>query len=51
VAGRPIAEWVRAHGTLVDPARWRPSALDTGRGLRLYDLRSDAGLVAGAGAE
>jgi 4-amino-4-deoxy-L-arabinose transferase-like glycosyltransferase len=51
VAGRPIAEWVRANGTLVDPARWRPSALDTGRGLRLYDLRSDAGLVAGAGAE
>jgi len=24
-AGRPVAAWVRAHGTLVDPALWRSS--------------------------
>jgi 4-amino-4-deoxy-L-arabinose transferase-like glycosyltransferase len=41
VAGRPIADWVRANGKLVDPALWRGSR----RGLALFDLRPDRGLV------
>jgi hypothetical protein len=28
-AGRPVADWVRAHGTLVDPALWRSSVPET----------------------
>lgn len=39
VASRPIAAWVREHGTLIDPdlwrSTWRPSPL------QLYDLRPD----------
>ena len=38
IAGRPIAEWVRANGKPVDPALWRGSR----RGLALYDLRADS---------
>jgi 4-amino-4-deoxy-L-arabinose transferase-like glycosyltransferase len=49
VAGRPIAEWVRANGKLVDPELWRPPALEARRGMRLYDLRPDTGLVPAAG--
>ena len=49
-AGRPIADWVRAHGTLVDPALWRSRSLEAGwRGpmsrMQLYDLRPEAGVV------
>jgi hypothetical protein len=29
-AGRPITNWVRAHGTIVDPALWRTRSLDAG---------------------
>ncbi len=47
-AGRPVADWVRAHGALVDPSLWRsgPSRRAMGAGLQLYDLRPQAGLVA-----
>jgi 4-amino-4-deoxy-L-arabinose transferase-like glycosyltransferase len=40
-AQHEIAEWVRANGALVDPARWRASASPTGamRLYELYDLR------------
>ncbi len=41
IAGRPIADWVRANGKPVDPALWR----GTRRGLALYDLRPDLGVV------
>ena len=42
VALRPVADWVRANGTLVDPALWRPQGRRlAGRAseLQLYDLR------------
>jgi len=42
VALRPVADWVRANGTLVDPALWRPDGRRlAGRTseLQLYDLR------------
>jgi 4-amino-4-deoxy-L-arabinose transferase-like glycosyltransferase len=29
-AGRPVADWVRANGTLVDPALWRSSVPEAG---------------------
>ena len=46
-AGRPIADWVRAHGRPVDPAEWRGSPRRaTARrapggiaAMQLYDLR------------
>ena len=38
IAGRPIADWVRASGKRVGPALWR-------RGLALYDLRPELGVV------
>ncbi|MCX7172841.1 MAG: glycosyltransferase family 39 protein [Proteobacteria bacterium] len=39
-AGKPIAEWVKSNGKLVDPALWRPSR---GRNtMELYDLRPQA---------
>ncbi|HEY2992121.1 MAG TPA: glycosyltransferase family 39 protein [Methylomirabilota bacterium] len=42
-AGRPIAEWVRAHGTPVDPDLWRvPGARRST--MRLYDLRPPTGV-------
>ncbi len=41
IAGRPIADWVRANGKPVDQALWRTDAPDGRRGMRLYDLRSD----------
>jgi 4-amino-4-deoxy-L-arabinose transferase-like glycosyltransferase len=57
-AGRPIADWVRAHGKPVDAALWRVGAGDEGapvtaaayarsRRMQLYDLHPEAGLVAG----
>jgi len=41
-----VNDWVRANGTLVDPARWWPgvSAAST-RGLQLYDLKRRGDLV------
>jgi 4-amino-4-deoxy-L-arabinose transferase-like glycosyltransferase len=48
VAGRPIADWVRANCRLVDPMLWRTAAPEGRRGMRLYDLRPGDGLVAGA---
>jgi len=41
IAGRPIADWVRANGKPVDPALWR----GTRRSLALYDLRPDLGVI------
>ena len=29
-AGRPIVDWVRAHGIVVDPALWRTKSLEAG---------------------
>jgi 4-amino-4-deoxy-L-arabinose transferase-like glycosyltransferase len=31
-AGRPITEWIRAHGRPVDPAHWRASAMEPAGG-------------------
>ncbi|TSA47552.1 MAG: hypothetical protein D4R56_01960 [Deltaproteobacteria bacterium] len=42
-AGKPVADWVRANGKLVDPTLWR-SLRSRGR-VGLYDLRPDAALV------
>ncbi|MBM4327153.1 MAG: glycosyltransferase family 39 protein [Deltaproteobacteria bacterium] len=43
-AGRPVADWVRTNGKLVDSTFWR--AYSDGRSrLELYDLRPGAGLV------
>ena len=45
-AGRPLADWVRAHGRLVDAAFWGGTA-GAGRAVRrqLYDLNPEVGLV------
>ena len=43
-AGRPIAEWVEAHGKLVDPTLWRSAGREKGN-VRLYDLRPDVPLM------
>jgi 4-amino-4-deoxy-L-arabinose transferase-like glycosyltransferase len=43
-AGRPMAEWVEAHGKLVDQTLWRSSGSERGR-VRLYDLRHDVPLM------
>ncbi len=55
-AGRPVADWVRANGTLVDPGLWRSrgaagfSSRRSGvGGLQLYDLRPQAGLAPASG--
>jgi 4-amino-4-deoxy-L-arabinose transferase-like glycosyltransferase len=46
-AGRPLADWIRANGTPVDPALWTGSGGALGRGSRreLYDLKPGPGLV------
>ena len=46
-AGRPIADWVRAHGAPVDASVWGGTVASAGRGARrqLYDLKPEAGLV------
>jgi 4-amino-4-deoxy-L-arabinose transferase-like glycosyltransferase len=46
-AGRPLADWVRANGTAVDPSRWSEPGGGFGRVTRreLYDLKPAAGLV------
>jgi len=41
-AGQPIADWVRANGTPVDPALWRTSRRSA---MTLYDLRPALGLI------
>jgi 4-amino-4-deoxy-L-arabinose transferase-like glycosyltransferase len=41
-AGQPIADWVRANGRFVAPARWRSSGL--GGRMALYDLRPETTL-------
>ena len=46
-AGRPVADWIRAHGAPVDPALWRPSPRAAPRAMQLYDLRPRTGLVPG----
>jgi 4-amino-4-deoxy-L-arabinose transferase-like glycosyltransferase len=46
-AGRPLADWVRTNGKVVDPSRWTESGGGPGRAMRreLYDLKPEAGLV------
>jgi hypothetical protein len=46
-AGRPLAEWVRTHGKLVDASVWGGTVSSAGRGSRrqLHDLKPEAGLV------
>lgn len=46
-AGRPLADWVRTNGKVVDPSRWTASGDGFGRATRraLYDLKPEAGLV------
>jgi 4-amino-4-deoxy-L-arabinose transferase-like glycosyltransferase len=46
-AGRPLADWVRAHGTAVDATRWGGSPVGIGRApvRELYDLTPEAGLA------
>ena len=43
LAARPVTEWVRAEGKLVDPTLWRSSRLE--RNMSLYDLKPDVPLV------
>ncbi len=43
-AMRPIADWVRANGKIVDSELWGTYSWGRGR-LRLYDMRPDAGLA------
>jgi len=42
-AGKPVADWVRSNGKLVDPALWRASRSRSN--VELYDLRSDTALM------
>jgi 4-amino-4-deoxy-L-arabinose transferase-like glycosyltransferase len=42
-AGKPIADWVRANGKLVDPTLWR--SLRSRSRIELYDLRPEVALV------
>ncbi|HEY7038887.1 MAG TPA: glycosyltransferase family 39 protein [Methylomirabilota bacterium] len=46
-AGRPLAEWIRAHGQPVDASVWGGTVTGSGRSARrqLYDLKPEAGLV------
>jgi hypothetical protein len=41
-AGQAVSDWIRAHGTPVDPILWR--AETSLRGLELYDLKPRLGL-------
>jgi len=56
-AAQPIADWVRAHGALVDPRRWRPDTPASRRlaawivPMQLYDLRPEAPVVSEAEAQ
>jgi len=42
-AGKPVADWVRSNGKLVEPALWRAGR--GGSSVDLYDLRPEAGLI------
>jgi 4-amino-4-deoxy-L-arabinose transferase-like glycosyltransferase len=45
-AGRPLADWIRAHGRPVDAAVWGgPEAGERAGRRQLYDLNPEAGLV------
>ena len=45
-AGKAVNDWMRANGTLVDPALWWPGiSTASTRGLELYDLRPGDGIV------
>jgi len=46
-AGRPLADWVRAHGAAVEAARWSgpPAAGSRVPARELYDLNPSAGLA------
>jgi 4-amino-4-deoxy-L-arabinose transferase-like glycosyltransferase len=48
-AGRPVADWVRANGTLVDPALWRAS-VPAAPAAEQRRARRDAGEVEPGGA-
>ncbi len=39
-AGRPIADWIKANGKLVDFSLWRSAGVGNDN-LRLYDLRPE----------
>ena len=43
-AGKPVADWVRMNGRLVDPILWRWHR-SRRSGVELYDLRPDVALV------
>ncbi|MBF0552315.1 MAG: hypothetical protein HQK60_17505, partial [Deltaproteobacteria bacterium] len=43
-AGKPVADWIRAHGQEVDPALWQSSRLNDKQ--MLFDLRPGTGWVA-----
>ena len=38
---RDFERWVRAHGTVVEPGRWRSLAPDPWRSIALYELKPD----------
>jgi MYXO-CTERM domain-containing protein len=38
---RDFEHWVRLHGVVVEPSRWRSLAPDSRRSIALYDLRPD----------
>lgn len=42
-AGKPVADWIRANGKLVEHISWRASLKTSG--MELYDLRPETGLV------
>ena len=42
-AGKPVADWVRSNGRVVDPALWRTRR--SSGNVELYDLRPDTGLL------
>jgi 4-amino-4-deoxy-L-arabinose transferase-like glycosyltransferase len=44
-AGRPLADWVRAHGQPVDTSVWGGSVAGRGARRQLYDLKPEAGLA------
>jgi len=46
-AGRPLADWVRAHGRAVDATRWGgpPAGIGRAPARELYDLTPEAGLA------
>ena len=41
-AGKPVADWIRANGNLVEHISWRASLKTSG--MELYDLRPETAL-------